>query len=167
MDNEIALDFIRVIKHNFNTIRKQIDGSFAQLSNDDIHFLIDRESNSIDIIMQHLIGNLKSRFTDFYTTDGEKPDRNRDEEFEVKELTKEQILNEFNSSWLILTKLLDSLSPNDLLKIVTIRNENHTVLEAINRQVAHYSYHAGQIVFIAKHIKMQDWNTLTIPKRRK
>jgi hypothetical protein len=114
--------------------------------------------------MQHLIGNARSRFTDFFNSDGEKENRNRDSEFIEKELSKEELIIEWNYAWKIVFDLLESMSEEDLNKIVSIRSEKQTVLKAINRQVAHYAYHVGQIVFLAKHLKGNNWQTLSIAK---
>lgn len=121
-------------------------------------------SNSIAIIVQHLSGNMLSRFTDFYTSDGEKPGRNRDSEFEHIYQTAAEVWDGWNKGWNCLLEIADNLKEENLTQIVYIRNEGHTVLEAVGRQLAHYSYHTGQIVYIAKSIKDKEWQTLSIPK---
>ena len=147
----------------FNNYRALAEKSFAQLSNEsDFHYMPDEESNSIATIMKHISGNMVSRFTDFLTTDGEKPTRNRDAEFMDDHLTREELVKMWNNGWEVFMNTLVSLTENDLMKTVTIRGEALTVLQALNRQTAHYAYHIGQIVFLAKHIKNKEWN----PRRK-
>jgi Protein of unknown function (DUF1572) len=122
------------------------------------------ESNSIAIIVKHLYGNMRSRWTDFLTSDGEKPDRNRDTEFEFPAATRAQLTAQWEAGWKFVFSALASLTDADLAREVLIRNERHSVMQAINRQVAHYSYHVGQIVFLAKHFAGDRWTTLTIPR---
>ena len=125
------------------------------------------ESNSIAFVVKHVAGNLSSRWTDFLTTDGEKEWRDRDSEFEPDKADRAQIMEKWEKGWRVLFHTLESLTQNDLAKIVTIRNEPHSVLEAINRGLAHVSYHAGQIVYLAKMFRSVQWKTLTIPKRKR
>ena len=125
------------------------------------------ESNSIAFVVKHVAGNLSSRWTDFLTTDGEKEWRDRDSEFEPDKADRAQIMEKWEKGWRVLFHTLESLTQNDLAKIVTIRNEPHSVLEAINRGLAHVSYHVGQIVYLAKMFKSVQWKTLTIPKRKR
>ena len=139
--------------------------TFDQLNNEQIHFQPNKESNSIAIIVQHLHGNMVSRWTNFLTEDGEKPWRKRDEEFELKFFNKEQIINLWNEGWHIFLQALSSLTDNDLTRTITIRNEELSVVDAINRQIAHYSYHVGQIVFLGKWIKADEWKSLSIPSK--
>lgn len=138
-----------------------------QLDENSLNFQYNKESNSIAIIMQHLWGNMKSRWTDFLTTDGEKPWRERDAEFEKGILTKIELLEKWNKGWNCVITALDSLQAKDLEKTITIRGEAHTVVAAINRQIAHYAYHVGQIVYIAKILKDTDWQTLSIARSKK
>ena len=138
----------------------------AQLEPEQFTFQFNADSNSIGTIVKHLSGNMISRWTDFMTTDGEKPNRNRDQEFENDLVTKEQIMNKWNEGWAVLFNALDSLHEGDLELIVYIRNEGQTVMEAINRQLAHYPYHVGQIIFIAKAIKASPWTSLSIPRNQ-
>ena len=126
--------------------------------------MIDEESNSIAVIIQHLNGNLVSRFTDFLTSDGEKPTRNRDMEFEEQKLSQIELIKGWYNSWKVLLDTLNNLTNEDLLKPIYIRKEAHTVVEALNRSLTHTAYHIGQIVLIAKHIKKDSWKTLSIPK---
>lgn len=151
----------------FNNYRTLAEKSFAQLDSDsEFHFQPDEESNSIAIIMNHMAGNMISRWTDFLTTDGEKPDRNRDGEFIEKHETRGQLMDFWNSGWKVFMETLQSLKEEDLMKTVTIRGEGLTVTQALNRQTAHYAYHIGQIVFLAKHIKHSSWKSLSIPKNK-
>jgi hypothetical protein len=119
--------------------------------------------NSIAQIVKHMAGNMRSRWTDFLTSDGEKPDRNRDSEFEHPPTTRQELLALWEQGWQYLFQALEPLSEQDMQRKVTIRGEAHSVMQAINRQVAHYSYHCGQIVLLAKHFKHDDWHSLSVP----
>lgn len=140
------------------------DRTFEQLAGAEFHFQPGTESNSIAIMIQHVAGNMLSRWTDFLTSDGEKEWRDRDGEFENKELTKEKLLLFWEKGWACLFETLESLTEEDLLKTVTIRNEPLIVIDAINRQLAHYPYHVGQIVYVGRMIRGGDWKNLSIPK---
>lgn len=140
------------------------DKTFEQLSEQDFHYQPNEESNSIAIIIQHVAGNMLSRWTDFLTTDGEKEWRNRDTEFEEQQLSKEQLLAFWNKGWDCFLNALQNLTEDDLLKTITIRTEPLLVIDAIQRQMAHYPYHVGQIVYLGRMIKQQDWKNLSIPK---
>jgi len=161
-----------VSKHYLEEVRRQLEGykrlgegALNQLRNEDFFVTIDKESNSIAVIVKHITGNMRSRFTDFLTTDGEKPDRQRDREFELTpETTRAEVMDWWDKNWPIVFSALDSLKPEDLMRTVTIRNEPHTVLQAINRQLAHYALHIGQIVFLAKHLRSSEWKTLSIAR---
>lgn len=147
---------------NYKTLAEK---AFSQLdNNEDFHYQLDAESNSIAILIKHLSGNMISRWTNFLTTDGEKPTRKRDEEFMDTNETKEQLTDLWNNGWQVFLDTLNSLNENDLMKTITIRGEKLTVTQALNRQTAHYAYHIGQLVFIAKHIKSTKWKSLSIPK---
>lgn len=135
-----------------------------QLSGEEIHFRPEPESNNIATIVKHMHGNMLSRWTDFLCSDGEKPWRRRDDEFEDTLETKEQVLKAWEEGWNCLFNAINPLEESDLEKIVYIRNEGHSVLEAINRQLAHYSYHTGQIVLLARQAKGAEWQSLSIPK---
>lgn len=138
--------------------------TFEQLEEKDFHLLPTSESNSIAVIVQHLSGNMLSRFTNFLTEDGEKEWRQRDDEFEIHDLSKQQIVDIWNKGWECCFEALESLTENDLLTIIYIRKEPLTVVDAINRQLAHYPYHIGQILYIGRMIKNKDWKNLSIPK---
>ena len=145
--------------------KRLADGAIAQLSDEEFFALPDAESNSVAIVVKHMTGNMRSRFTDFLTSDGEKSDRNRDQEFIIAaDATRIEILDAWEKNWQVVFDALGALSGDDLTREVTIRGEPHTVLRAINRQVAHYAYHVGQIVFLAKHWKGSEWKTLSVPK---
>jgi hypothetical protein len=137
--------------------------TFAQISEDNFFWQYNEDSNSIATIVKHLSGNMLSRWTDFLTTDGEKEWRNRDEEFENHISTSKEMIEKWNEGWMVFLNTLKSLKEEDLTKTIYIRNQGHTVLEAINRQLAHYPYHIGQIVFIGK-MCAEKWNSLSIPK---
>ena len=141
------------------------DKTLAVLSTSDFYFAPNEESNSIAIIVQHLNGNMLSRWTDFLTSDGEKELRNRDQEFEMNDATKEQLVSLWEKGWACCLSAINSLTEADLMKIIYIRNEALTVTDAINRQLAHYPYHVGQIIYIAKMIKNENWVSLSIQKK--
>ncbi len=141
------------------------EGAMAQLRDEDFFVTLDPESNSVAILAKHLAGNMRSRFTDFLTSDGEKPNRFRDREFEVTTATtRADVMRWWEEGWACVVGAIDALKPEDVMRTVTIRNEPHTVLQAINRQIAHYAQHIGQIVFLAKHLRSTDWKTLSIPR---
>ena len=137
-----------------------------QVSEDEFFVMIDTESNSIALIVKHIAGNLRSRWTDFVTTDGEKDFRNRDTEFELIGDTRESLMQSWESGWQTLFENIEPLTVEDFSRTVTIRGQRHTIVEAINRQMTHYAYHIGQIVLLAKHLKSADWKTLSVPKNK-
>ena len=140
------------------------DKAIEQLSDSDLHYQPDENGNSIAIIIQHMAGNMLSRWTDFLTTDGEKEWRNRDTEFESQHLSKDALLEFWNKGWLCFLDALNSLTEADLLKTIYIRSEGLLVVDAVNRQLAHYPYHVGQIIFVAKMLKKEQWKNLSVPK---
>jgi hypothetical protein len=140
------------------------DRAIERVSDEQLHQSYNDDSNSIAIISKHIAGNSISRWTDFLTSDGEKLSRNRDDEFEETAESKEELLALWNKGWACLFNAIDPLKPDDLMRIIYIRNEGHTVMEAINRQLAHIPYHIGQIVYIAKMVAEGGWQSLTIPK---
>jgi len=127
---------------------------------------LDPESNSIAIVVKHMAGNMRSRWTDFLASDGEKPDRNRDSEFETPAITRAELMDQWNAGWNCVFAALEPLADSDLTRTVLIRGEAHSVMQAINRQIAHYSYHIGQIVFLAKHFGCDSWKSLTVPRKQ-
>ena len=145
--------------------KRLAEGAMAQLKDEELFVTLDPESNSIAVIVKHMAGNMRSRFTDFLTTDGEKPDRYRDQEFELSPATTRGDLTKWwAQGWARVFEAIESLKPEDLMLRVTIRGEPHTVLQAINRQVMHSAYHIGQIAYLAKHWKGAQWQTLSVPK---
>ena len=149
----------------FREARAQCDRALAQVPVARWTHRLDPESNSLATLMLHLSGNMLSRWTDFLATDGEKPDRDRDAEFEDPDTFDPEALRaRWERGWACLFRTLESLSAADLDRTVTIRNQPHTVLEAVNRQLAHYPYHTGQIVFLAKHLRRDSWQSLSVPR---
>jgi hypothetical protein len=151
----------------FKSYKKLADKAIAQLKDEEFFVTLDEESNSIAVVMKHMAGNMFSRWTDFLTSDGEKPDRNRDMEFVIEEsTTKDDVLDYWERGWACVFAAVEPLTLEDFGKTVMIRNEEHTIVQAINRQLTHYAYHVGQIVFLAKHYRSADWNSLSIPRRK-
>ena len=144
--------------------KRLADGAIVQLTDEQFFAQPDPESLSVALIVKHIAGNLRSRFTDFLTTDGEKPDRNRDHEFLADGATRESLMQAWEKSWLLLLDTIASLQPDDLARTVTIRAEPHSVLQAVSRAASHLAYHTGQIVYLAKHWRGAEWNSLSIPK---
>ena len=163
---DLAEDYIRSIKRQFLYYKTLAEKAIEQLESEQLFYSVDEDTNSIATIINHLNGNMLSRWTDFLTTDGEKEWRNRDNEFENPEKDKQALLNKWEEGWNCLFDAIDNLTAENLTEIIYIRNEGHTVLEAINRQLAHYPYHVGQIVFYAKQLKSGEWNSLSIPKNK-
>ena len=157
-------DYLDSAKKQFEYYKMLGEKTFAQVSDEALFWQYNEESNSIAIIVKHLWGNMMSRWTDFLTSDGEKDWRNRDAEFENDISTRAELMDKWNEGWECFFTALNSLGPEDLEKVIYIRNMGHTVLEAINRQLAHYPYHIGQIVFIGKMAQENSWVSLSIPK---
>ena len=151
----------------FRKTKQLADGALAQVSDADLFRALDEETNPIAIVMKHMSGNMRSRWTDFLTTDGEKPDRNRDGEFEITSWdTRESITAAWENGWRCVFEAIGALAPADLEKTITIRGEPHTVVQAIDRQLTHYSYHVGQMVLLARHFAGGRWRSLSIPRGR-
>lgn len=163
MTNNNYLESVKKQLLYYKTIGEK---AMAQLEPEQLFFVVNDDTNSIAVIIKHVSGNMISRWTDFLTSDGEKEWRNRDSEFEETIATKEELMAIWDKGWNVFFDTLDSLTPNDLETIIYIRNEGHTVIEAINRQLAHYPYHIGQIVFYAKMLKKTEWDSLSIPKNK-
>ena len=162
---DLADHYLEEVRRQFRGHKRLAEGAMAQLRDDELLVALDPEANSVAVIVKHMTGNMRSRFTDFLTTDGEKPDRHRDQEFELSAATdRAEIMRCWEDGWGRVFSALDTLTPEDVGRTVTIRGEPHTVLQALNRQVAHYAYHAGQIVFLAKHLRSGDWKSLSIPR---
>jgi hypothetical protein len=169
----VSEDFLRSANRQFTYYKTLGEKAIEQLEPEQLFVSVNDDTNSIATIIKHLHGNMMSRWTDFLTTDGEKEWRNRDGEFISEASTplsvtekKQEVIKKWNEGWERLFNTLNSLKPEDLDKIIYIRNEGHTALEAINRQLAHYPYHVGQIVFYAKMLKKTEWNSLSIPKNK-
>lgn len=158
--------YLESVKKQFLYYKMLGEKAMEQLEAEQLFVAVNEDTNSIAVIVKHLSGNMLSRWTDFLTTDGEKETRNRDGEFENDLQTKDQVLALWNAGWECFLGALDSLQAEQLSEIIYIRNEGHTVIEAINRQLAHYPYHIGQIVFYAKQLKNSEWNSLSIPKNK-
>jgi hypothetical protein len=150
----------------FRYYKKLAERAMEQVPDDHLYTTLDGEANSIGIVVKHMAGNMRSRWTDFLTSDGEKPDRNRDTEFENPPETREALLQVWEDGWRHVFGALEPLSDSDLGSTVTIRGEAHSVMQAINRQVAHYAYHVGQIVMLAKHFAHDRWQSLTVPRNQ-
>lgn len=144
--------------------KRLADNAIAQLNDQQFFAAPDPEDNSVAVIVKHVAGNLRSRFTDFMTSDGEKPDRHRDREFEVTDATRDQIMSWWEQHWQLLFDTINTLQPDDLERTVTIRAQPHSVLQALNRSMTHLAYHTGQIVWLSKHWKGAAWQSLSIPK---
>lgn len=157
-------DYLESVKKQFAYYKMLGEKTFAQLSDEQLFWQFNQESNSIAMIVKHLWGNMLSRWTDFLTTDGEKSWRNRDAEFENDIKNRTELIEKWNEGWNCLFEALEQLSTNDLDKIIYIRNQGHTITEAINRQLAHYPYHIGQIIFVGKMAINEDWESLSVPK---
>jgi Protein of unknown function (DUF1572) len=165
MSSDVAAHYLDEARRQLRGHKRMGEAAMTQLRDQDFFVTLDPESNSVAILVKHLAGNMRSRFTDFLTTDGEKPDRFRDREFEITPATThEEVMTWWDEGWACVFSALESLKPEDVMRVVTIRDEPHTVLQAINRQIAHYAQHIGQIVFLAKHLRSSEWKTLSIPR---
>ncbi|MET3502444.1 hypothetical protein ABIC45_004068 [Mucilaginibacter rubeus] len=157
-------DYLTSVKKQFAYYKSLGEKTFEQLTDEQLYWQYNPESNSIAMIVKHMSGNMISRWTDIFTTDGEKPTRNREAEFTPSTPTRQTITETWEQGWQCLFDTLDKLTADDLDKIIYIRNQGHTVMEAINRQLAHYPYHAGQIVFLGKMLCNENWHSLSIPR---
>jgi hypothetical protein len=164
----VADTYLKNLVRTYRTYKEMAEKAIAQVSSDeDLNRELDQDSNSIAIIVKHMAGNLRSRFRDFLTSDGEKPDRNRDSEFEGDQrVPRDQILQWWNEGWSIALASVEALKPDDLLRTVKIRDEQLLVMEALNRSVTHAAYHVGQIVYLARHFASPNWKSLSIPRAR-
>ena len=163
----IAQNYLDDARKAMHAYKKLAEKALGQLKDDEYFVTLDEESNSVAVVMKHMAGNMFSRWTDFLTTDGEKPNRNRDYEFVIgADTTKQDVTDYWERGWECVFAALDPLQIEDLDKKVFIRGEEHTVVQAINRQLMHYAYHIGQIVYLAKHFRATDWHSLSIPRNR-
>ena len=167
VNDQLAQHYLTDALKTFHDYKTLAERAFAQVSDDDFFATIDSESNSIAVNMKHMAGNMLSRWTDFLTTDGEKPERDRDMEFEMLPgTTKADMLAYWEQGWKCVFDAVEPLGPDDLMLTIRIRGQDHTVIQAIDRQLAHYAYHVGQIVFLAKHFKSSEWQSLSVPRNK-
>ncbi|HET9210168.1 MAG TPA: DUF1572 family protein [Thermoanaerobaculia bacterium] len=167
MDRTPAALYLEDVAAQFRSYKSLADRALEQVRDEDLFVALDPESNSLAVLMQHMAGNLISRWTDFLTTDGEKPDRDRDSEFETRNgTTRAALLARWEEGWRRLFEALAGLTEEDLTRTVFIRAEPHSVIRAIDRQLAHQVYHTGQIVFLAKHLASDHWKNLSVPRGR-
>jgi len=166
-DQSPAQHYLNDALRTFRDYKKLAEGALAQISDEDFFRAIDPESNSIAVNMKHMAGNMISRWTEFLATDGEKPERARDMEFVMlPNTTKAEMLAYWEKGWECVFEAIEPLQPDDLMRTVTIRGQEHTVVQAINRQLAHYAYHTGQIVYLAKHFRSSEWQSLSVPRNK-
>jgi hypothetical protein len=158
--------FLESVIKRFKEYKVLGEKTFGQLNDEEMHFQPNQESNSIAIIIQHIHGNMLSRWTNFLAEDGEKEWRKRDDEFEAHQFSKQQLLEKWNEGWKVLLDAIESLTANDLSKTITIRSQPLNVVDAINRQLAHYGYHVGQIVYLGRWIRQSEWQSLSVPKNK-
>ena len=163
----VAENVLSDVISEYGKLKKLGERAVAQLDDQQFFVSLDPESNSIAVLVRHIAGNMRSRWTDFLTTDGEKPDRNRDGEFVIEpDTSRDTVMSWWENGWACTFAAITALTPDDLSKVVKIRGEDHTVVEALNRQLTHYAAHIGQIVFLAKHLKSAEWQTLSVAKKR-
>ena len=163
--NDAAAHYLEEARRQLRGHKRMGEAAMSQLQDEQFFIVLDPEANSVAVIVKHLAGNMRSRFTDFLTSDGEKPDRFRDREFELTSATtRADVMKLWEEGWARVFAAIDPLQPEDVMRTVTIRGEPHTVLQAVNRQIAHYAQHIGQIVFLAKHLRSSEWKTLSIPR---
>jgi hypothetical protein len=157
--------FLKDVVDQFRNLKRTADGAISQITDAQLFSQLDEESNSIAVIMKHAAGNLKSRWTDFLTSDGEKPNRKRDSEFVIGEgESKKSLLEKWEAGWRCVVEALESLTPDDLERTISIRGQPHSVVKAIHRSLTHSAYHVGQIVYLAKHLAGPGWRTLSVPR---
>ena len=166
MAKQLVKNYLKDALASFRNYKKMAERAMAQVSDEEFFRALDAEANSIAVIVKHIAGNQKSRWTDFLTSDGEKAFRNRDTEFEMIGDTRESLMEFWETGWQTLFSAIEPLKAEDFSRFVTIRGEPHTIIEAINRQLTHYAYHVGQITFLAKHFRSSDWKTLSVPRNK-
>jgi hypothetical protein len=166
MAHQFTTSYVEDSLQMFRQYKLLAESAMAQASDEQLFALLDGEANSIALIVKHMVGNMRSRWTDFLTTDGEKPDRNRDGEFEDPPATRNDLMTVWENGWQCVFAAVEPLSAADLVRTVTIRGEPHSVMQAINRQIAHYAQHVGQIILLAKHYAGEEWKTVSLPKRK-
>jgi len=165
MDENVGAAYLDEAFRSLRGHKRLAEGAFAQIDDEQFFCILDPEANSVAIIVKHIAGNIRSRFTDVLTSDGEKPWRNRDQEFIIDPgTTRAELMQRWEESWKLALDTVRSLKPSDLLKMVSTRGQPNSVLQAVHRANAHYAYHVGQIVFLAKHLKSTEWKSLSIPR---
>ena len=165
MDEKIGAAYLDEAFRSLRGHKRLAEGAFAQIDDQQFFRILDPEANSVAILVKHMAGNMRSRFTDLLTSDGEKPWRDRDQEFIIDPgTTHAELMQRWEESWKLVLDTVRALQPEDLLKTVTTRGQPHNVLQAVHRATAHYAYHVGQIVFLAKHLKSAGWKSLSIPR---
>jgi len=165
-DVSFTEDYLADALSSFRAYKKLADKAIAQTNDDELFVKLDEEANSIAIVLKHMAGNMISRWTDFLNSDGEKADRNRDMEFVIETSSRDEVIAYWERGWKCLFDAIEPLRPADFSRTVTIRWQEHTIVQAINRQLMHYAYHIGQIVFLAKHFRSTEWQSLSIPRNR-
>ena len=166
-DQPLGQHYLDDARQTFRDYKKLAERAFAQISDEEFFKTLDEETNSIAVNIKHMAGNMLSRWTDFLTTDGEKPERNRDIEFVMlPDETKDAMVAYWEKGWKCVFEAIEPLQPDDLLRTIRIRGQEHTVMQAINRQLAHYAYHVGQIVYLAKHFRSTEWQSLSVPRNK-
>jgi len=166
MPHEFTTSYVKDSLSLFRYYKMLGERTMEQVSDDQLFATLDEEMNSIAIIVKHMAGNMRSRWSDFLNSDGEKPDRNRDMEFVAPPATRQAVMSLWSQGWDCVFDTLEPLTDADLSRSVPIRGEPHSVMQAINRQIAHYAYHVGQIVFLAKHLQHAEWKSLTVPRNK-
>ncbi len=166
MTDKTIENYLEDAIETFRNYKQMAEKSINQVSDEEFFRSLDEEANSIAVIVKHIAGNSRSRWTDFLISDGEKDFRQRDTEFELTDETRESLMEFWENGWTTLFDAIEPLSLEDFEKTITIRSEPHTIVEAINRQLTHYAYHIGQIVFLAKHFRSKDWQTLSVPQNK-
>jgi hypothetical protein len=164
MAHEFSTSYLQDSLSLFRYYKKLTERAMEQVTDEQLFAVLDGEMNCIAIIVKHLVGNMRSRWTDFLVSDGEKPDRKRDTEFENPPASRAALMKVWEQGWEYVFSALAPLSDADMERTVEIRGEPHSVMQAINRQIAHYAYHCGQIVFLAKHLQANHWKSLTVPR---
>jgi uncharacterized damage-inducible protein DinB len=166
MAHQFTTSYLEDALSLFRFYKKLGDGALEQVTDEELTATLDPEMNSIALIVKHMTGNMRSRWTNFLSSDGEKPDRNRDHEFMEPPATRQAVLETWERGWRYVFSALEPLSDDDLETKVTIRGEPHSVMQAVNRAIAHYAYHTGQIVLLAKHFRSENWRSLSVPRNR-
>lgn len=166
INKQIIENYLKDAIESFRSYKKMAEKAMVQVSDEEFFHATHAEANSIAVIVKHIAGNQKSRWTNFLTSDGEKDDRKRDTEFEMMDETRESLMQFWETGWQTLFEAIEPLTATDFSKTIPIRGEAHTICEALNRQMTHYAYHIGQIVLLAKHFRSSDWKTLSVPRGR-